>query len=90
MAQLNLTFGSQTSRNSRSPEYHLGRKLSQLFDGPLYGSKWLAIYKLRLSELGRFAASRILGRPKLVLTNSAFRWLLIWYYLTNGFIATGF
>jgi hypothetical protein len=30
----NSTFGSRIGRNSRSPEYHYGRQLSQLSDGP--------------------------------------------------------
>jgi hypothetical protein len=62
MADLNLTFGSRIGRTSRSPEYHCGRKISQLSDGPLYGSKRLAIYELQLSELDRVAKSGILGR----------------------------
>jgi hypothetical protein len=56
----NTTFGSQTSQNCRSPEYHFSRKPSQLSNGPSYGSKQLAIYELRLLERNRFAESGIL------------------------------
>jgi hypothetical protein len=31
-------------------EYHFGRQLSQLFDGPINGSKRLAIYEIQQSE----------------------------------------
>jgi hypothetical protein len=63
VVELNLSFASRLSRNSGSPEYHFGRKLSQLSDVPLSGSKQLAIYVLRLSELDRVAESGILDRP---------------------------
>jgi hypothetical protein len=45
-----FNFQTWIGRNSRSPEYHFGRHLSQLFDGPIHGSKWLVINELRQSE----------------------------------------
>jgi hypothetical protein len=45
-----LNFQTRIGQNSGSPEYHFGRKLSQFSDGPINGSKWLAICELRQSE----------------------------------------
>jgi hypothetical protein len=45
-----FNFQSQIGRNSRSPEYHFGKQHSQLSDGPLNGSNWLAICELWQSE----------------------------------------
>jgi hypothetical protein len=55
MAERILTFGSQIGRNSESPEYHFGRKLSQLSNGSLNGSKWLVICELQQLKLDRWA-----------------------------------
>jgi hypothetical protein len=57
-----FNFQSQIGRNSGSPEYHFGRPLSQISDGPLNGSKRLAIYELRLSETQPVAELAFLGR----------------------------
>jgi hypothetical protein len=59
VAERNLTSGSQIGQNSTSPEYHYGRKLSQLSDGLQYSSKQSAIYDLRLLELNRSVESEI-------------------------------
>jgi hypothetical protein len=45
-----FNFQTRIGRNSRSPEYHFGRQLSQLSDGPINGSNQLAICELRQSE----------------------------------------
>jgi hypothetical protein len=41
---------TQIGQNSGSPKYHFRWQLSQLFNGPINGSKRLAIYELRQSE----------------------------------------
>jgi hypothetical protein len=43
-------FQTRIGRNSRSPEYHFGRQLSQLSDGPINDAKWIAICELRQPE----------------------------------------
>jgi hypothetical protein len=50
MAEWIFNFQTQIGRNSGSPEYHFGRQLSQLSDGPINNSKWLAICELLQSE----------------------------------------
>jgi hypothetical protein len=58
--------------NSGSPEYHFSGQLSQLSDGPLNGSKRLAICELQQSESWLVAESAFLGR--LFLQKSGFWW----------------
>jgi hypothetical protein len=45
-----FNFRTRIGRNSESPEYHFGRRLSQLSDGLINGSKQLVINELRQSE----------------------------------------
>jgi hypothetical protein len=45
-----FNFQTWISQNFGSPEYHFRRQFSQLSNGPLNGSNWLAIYELRQSE----------------------------------------
>jgi hypothetical protein len=52
---------SRIGQNFKSPEYHFGRKLSQLSDGPLDGTKRLAVCELRQSETRPVAASIFLA-----------------------------
>ncbi len=58
----NWTLEPWIDRNSGSPEYHFGRQLSQLSDGPLNSSKRLAIGELWQSETQSVAESAFLGR----------------------------
>jgi hypothetical protein len=50
MAEQIFNFQTWIGRNSGSLEYHFRRQLSQLSDGALNGSNWLAICELRQSE----------------------------------------
>jgi hypothetical protein len=45
-----FNFQTRIGRNSRSPEYHFGRPLSQISDGLINESKRLVICELRQSE----------------------------------------
>jgi hypothetical protein len=56
-----FNFQSRIGRNTRSPEYHFRRQLSQLSDGPSNGSKQLAICELRQSETKMVAESAFLA-----------------------------
>jgi hypothetical protein len=53
---------TRLNQNSGNFEYQSVRQLSQLFDGPIFGSKWSTIYELQLSELGRTAEIENFGQ----------------------------
>jgi hypothetical protein len=52
-----LNFQSRIGRNSESTEYHFRRKLSQISDGPLDGSKRLVVCESRKSKTRPVAES---------------------------------
>jgi hypothetical protein len=55
------SISSLGGRNSRTSKYRFGIQLSQLSDGPLNSSKWLAICELRLSKTRSDAESAFLA-----------------------------
>jgi hypothetical protein len=61
MAERIFNFHTRIGRYSGSLEYRFGRQLSQLSDGPINGSKWLAICMLRQSETRRVAKTIFLA-----------------------------
>jgi hypothetical protein len=61
MAKWIFNFQSRIRQNSGSSNHRFGRQLSQLSDGPLNGSKQLAICKLQQSETRPVTETTILG-----------------------------
>jgi hypothetical protein len=73
MSLLNFIFGQNSGKTDlnlwvsdwlklRSPEYQIGRSLSNLFNGTSNSSKRLAICEIRQSETRSVAESKVLGR----------------------------
>jgi hypothetical protein len=56
-----FNFQTRIGRNSRSPEYRFGRQHSQLSDGLISSSKWLAIWELRQPETRSVAKTTFLA-----------------------------